>query len=105
MSHENTDKLLEDVRQVIHDAEELLRATAGQAGEHITKVRTKAEAALRCAKEQLASMGASAGANVRQAAEHTDTYVRSNPWLAVGAGALAGLLAGLLIGRRRGGSQ
>ena len=104
MSHTRTDKLLDDVRQVIHDAEELLRATAGQAGEHISQARSKAEHSLRCAKEQLTSIGASAGANVRQAVEHTDTYVRGNPWMAVGAGALAGLLAGLLIGRRRSGS-
>ncbi|HXC57950.1 MAG TPA: DUF883 family protein [Steroidobacteraceae bacterium] len=105
MSHANTDKLLDDVKQVIHDAEELLKATAGQAGEHISQARSKAENSLRCAKEQLASISASAGANVRQAAEHTDAYVRGNPWVAVGAGALAGLLAGLLVGRRRGGSQ
>jgi ElaB/YqjD/DUF883 family membrane-anchored ribosome-binding protein len=104
MSNANTNRLCDDVRQVIHDAEELLRVTAGQAGEHISQARHQAEDSLRRAKEQLASMGAAVGASAREAAEKTDGYVRSNPWVAVGAGALVGLLAGLLIGRRRGGS-
>jgi ElaB/YqjD/DUF883 family membrane-anchored ribosome-binding protein len=103
MSHPNTDKLLDDLKQVIHDAEELLRATAGQAGEHISKARERAEASLRTAKEQLAMAGGTAADTARCAAGHTDAYVRTNPWIAVGVGALAGLLTGLVIGRRRGG--
>lgn len=105
MSAATTDNLLDDLKQVIHDAEELLKATAGQAGEHIAQARTCAEASLRKAKAQLAAMTGEATASVRNAAEHTSSYVHSNPWMAIGAGALAGLLAGLLIGRRHGGRQ
>lgn len=101
MSQPSTEKLLDDLRQVVHDAEELLRATAGQAGEHISKVRERAEHSLRTAKEQLSAIGATATDAARRATERTDAYVRTNPWIAVGVGALAGLLTGLVIGRRR----
>ena len=103
MSQPNTEKLLDDLRQVIHDAEELLRATAGQAGEQISKVRERAEASLRTAKEQLSTIGDTAADAARCASERTDAYVRTNPWIAVGVGALAGLVAGMVIGRRRSG--
>lgn len=102
MSQPDTEKLLDDLRQVIHDAEELLQATAGQAGEHISQARERADASLRSAKERLSAIGGTAANTARRAAEHTGAYVRTNPWVAVGVGALAGLLAGLVIGRRRG---
>src|SRR5690606_28599468 len=50
MSQVNTDKLIEDLRQVVRDAEDLLRATAGQAGEKIAEARARAEESLRIAK-------------------------------------------------------
>lgn len=102
MSAATTEQLLEDLKQVIHDAEELLRATAGQAGEHIAQARASAEASLLKAKTQLSAMAHTATGAARNAAEHTDRYVHSNPWPAIGAGVVAGLLAGLLIGRRGG---
>ena len=38
----SADKLMEDLRLVVTDAEELLRATAGQAGEKIAVARERA---------------------------------------------------------------
>ena len=35
----NTEKLVQDLKAVIVDAEELLRATASQAGEHVAAAR------------------------------------------------------------------
>jgi ElaB/YqjD/DUF883 family membrane-anchored ribosome-binding protein len=105
MSELNTDKLLEDLRAVIRDAEELLRATAGQAGEHVAQARARAEASLQSARALLATLCDSASARARGAARSADAYVQGNPWIAVGAGAAAGLLLGLLLGHRSGRSQ
>jgi ElaB/YqjD/DUF883 family membrane-anchored ribosome-binding protein len=102
MSQVNTDQLLADLKQVVHDSEELLKATAGQAGEHIAQVRAKAEASLRTARAQLSALGGDASARAREAAGQADAYVRANPWLAVGAGAALGLVIGLLLSSRRG---
>jgi ElaB/YqjD/DUF883 family membrane-anchored ribosome-binding protein len=102
MSETNTERLLEDLHTVIHDAEELLRTTAGQAGEHIAQARAKAEASLQSARSLLAALGDSAAARARNAARSADSYVRGNPWVAVGTGAAVGLLLGLLLARRPG---
>ncbi len=109
MSQVTTDKLLEDFRLVVHDAEELLKATAGQAGEKVAQARARAEASLQSAKAQFAAMGNGAAAHAREAAQEAadraNTYVRSNPWASIGIGAAAGLLVGLLLGRRHGGGS
>lgn len=106
MSEVSTDKLLEDLRLVIHDAEELLKATAGQAGEHIAQARARAEASLRAAREKLAAaMDSGIGTRARDAAGRADACVHGNPWLAIGAGAAVGLVIGLLVGNRRSGDS
>jgi ElaB/YqjD/DUF883 family membrane-anchored ribosome-binding protein len=105
MSHVTTERLVEDLRQVVHDAEELLKATAGQAGENIARVRAKAEASLHSARARLVELGTSGVERVRDTAGQANAYVHDNPWVAVGAGAVAGLLVGLLMGRRHDGKS
>ncbi len=105
MSQVTTETLVEDLKQVIHDAEELLKATAGQAGENIARVRAKAEASLHSARERLAELGGSGAERVREKAGQANAYVHDNPWIAVGAGAVVGLLVGLLVGRGNNGKS
>jgi ElaB/YqjD/DUF883 family membrane-anchored ribosome-binding protein len=102
MTQVDTDKLLEDLRAVIRDAEELLRATAGQAGEHIAQARTKAEASLHSAKSMLHAMGGAADARARDAARAVNSGVRDNPWMVMGASAAVGFFIGMMLGRRPG---
>ncbi|MDP2785499.1 MAG: DUF883 family protein [Sulfurimicrobium sp.] len=94
------EKLVSDLRVVIGDAEELLRATANQAGEKIAEIRVKAEENLRNAKIRLARAEEAMLERTKAAARATDDYVRANPWRAVGIAAGAGFIVGLLVGRR-----
>jgi len=94
------DKLVQDLRIVISDAEDLLRATASQAGEKAAAAREKIQDSLHRAKVKLAEAEDIMIDNARQAARATDEYVHDNPWRAVGIAAGVGLLIGLLIGRR-----
>jgi len=94
------DKLVQDLRIVISDAEDLLRATASQAGEKAAAAREKIQDSLHRAKIKLAEAEDIMIDNARQAARATDEYVHDNPWEAVGIAACVGLLVGLLIGRR-----
>jgi len=96
----NRDKLMQDVKVVISDAEELLRATAAQAGEKVSAAREKVQDSLHRAKVKLAEAEDVLIDKGRQAARVTDEYVHDNPWKAVGIAAGIGLLIGLLIGRR-----
>jgi ElaB/YqjD/DUF883 family membrane-anchored ribosome-binding protein len=101
--HENdvsAEKLAADLRRVISDAEALLRATAGKAGETATAARAKMQETLDSAKLRLGPLGEEAAEQARAAAHATDDYVRKNPWQAVGVAVLAGIALGLLISRR-----
>lgn len=99
------DKLVRDMRAVVSDAEDLLRATAGQAGDKVVAARERIQANLTTAKEQLAAVQDDVIARTRQAADATDQYVHENPWRAAGiAAGIAGgvgLLVGMLISRGR----
>ena len=93
-------KLMEDLRAVVADAEELLKATADQTGERIAAVRGKAEESLKAAKARLDEQEAAVMAKTKAAAKATEDYVRANPWQAVGIAAAAGLVLGILATRR-----
>jgi ElaB/YqjD/DUF883 family membrane-anchored ribosome-binding protein len=83
------DKLMQDLRAVVTDAEQLLKATAGQSEEEIAKLRARAEESLRAAQESL-----------KQAGSELDEQVRRHPWAAAGIAAGLGVLLGLLISRK-----
>lgn len=95
------EKLMQDLRVVVADAEELLRVTANQAGEKASVVRERIQENLAAAKERLAAAQESIVATTKQAAKVTDEYVHENPWKAIGIAAGAGLLIGMLISRGR----
>lgn len=96
----NRDKFVQDMRVVISDAEELLRATATQAGEKIGLARERIQESLQQAKVKLAETEAIVRERAQQAARDGEEYVRDNPWRAIGIAAGIGLLLGLVLSRR-----
>ena len=87
------DKLAADLRLVIADAEALLRATIGEAGE---AGRAKVREGLEAAKLRLGPLADETAEQARAA----DRYLREHPWNAVGIAVLVGIAVGLLINRR-----
>ena len=96
----SADQLIEDLHTVIRDAEGLLKATAAQTGDKIAEVRSRAEESVRQAKARLENVEDEALKHAQALAEDADTYVRGNPWQAVGIAGVIGLVLGLLISRR-----
>ena len=96
----STDKLVEDLKVVMRDAEALIRATSAQTGEKIQEVRARAEESLRQAQTRLTALEDEALQRARQVADATEEYVRENPWQSLGIAAGVGLLVGLLLSRR-----
>lgn len=94
------DKLMADLKLVIADTEELLRVTAGQAGEQAKEMRGRMQTRIDQAKASLHQMQEASLAKAKAAGHAADEYVHDNPWKAIGAAAGVGLIAGLLIGRR-----
>lgn len=97
---EQTEKLMADLRLLVGDAEKLLDATAGQASEATSEVRTRIQATLAQARSSLGQLQESAVARAKAASKATDEYVHENPWKSIGVAAGIGLLVGVVIGRR-----
>jgi len=100
MERVTTADLMDDLRKVVHDTEALLRATEGQIGEKADDARRRVQAALDTARVRLKTMQDSAVDVGEEAVRATETYVRENPWQAVGMAAGLGLVIGLLLSRR-----
>jgi ElaB/YqjD/DUF883 family membrane-anchored ribosome-binding protein len=93
-------KLLEDLKAVVTDAEELLKATASQTGEQITAARGKTEESLKAAKVRIAAEEVAVLEKTKAAAKTAEDYVRANPWQAMGITAAVGFILGILVVRR-----
>lgn len=96
----NKEKLIADMKVVVADAEELLRATANQAGDKVSELRGRIQDHLVTARASLADAQAAMVDKAKEVGRATDDYVQDNPWRSVGIAAGVGLLVGLLIGRR-----
>ena len=92
----NKDKLVADLKAVARDTQELLRATADQAGEKATEVRERLNAVLNSANTACQRLEARATASV----ESSDKLVRDHPYESIGVAFGVGVLLGLLLGRR-----
>jgi ElaB/YqjD/DUF883 family membrane-anchored ribosome-binding protein len=99
-SVESQEKLVSDIKSVISDAEEMLSATADQAGEKVATLRARIQARLHDAKVRLGEAEAVLVAKTKAAARATDAYVHESPWTSIGVAAGLGLLLGLAITRR-----
>ena len=93
----NRERLVSDLKTLVNDAEELLKATANQAGEKIALARQKIEQSLVEGKKAVADAEITLVKKSKECAEIADDYVRENPWGAVGIAAAVGLAVGLLI--------
>jgi len=89
-----------DLRAVLSDMDDYLRATASQTGEKIGVIRERLQEHMQTAKARLADTQEYVVDKTKEAARATDDYVHDHPWRAVGIGALAGLVVGMLISRR-----
>lgn len=97
-----TDKLTADLRVLAADMEQLLRATAGETGQHVTQVRAKAEESLKAIKARAADLQHAALAKTRAVGRATDDYVHANPWQVLAIGAAVGLALGFVFSRGAG---
>jgi ElaB/YqjD/DUF883 family membrane-anchored ribosome-binding protein len=89
------DKLVEDVKVLTKDVQDLLKATASVVGEKAAEARVKVEESLKVAQDKLATVQETVKARGKEAVAATDEYVHENPWNAVGIAAGVGFLLGL----------
>jgi ElaB/YqjD/DUF883 family membrane-anchored ribosome-binding protein len=95
-----SEKLVTDVKVLVNDTEELVKATAAQAGDKIVEIRNRAQDAVNNLKPRLKTLETEFVNKAKSSTAATDAYIKENPWTAIGISAGVGLVIGLLIGRR-----
>jgi ElaB/YqjD/DUF883 family membrane-anchored ribosome-binding protein len=101
MSTENSyasstrEKLVEDLKVLSKDVQELVKATASVVGEKAADARVRVEESLKVAQDKLSDARETAVAKGQEAFSATDGYVRDNPWNAVGIAAGIGFILGI----------
>ncbi len=92
----NVEKIMTDLKTLSRDAEALMQATAGQAGEKAGELRARLSAALDSAKATCRRVEEKAIAGAKVA----DKTIREHPYESIGVAFGIGLLIGVLVGRR-----
>jgi ElaB/YqjD/DUF883 family membrane-anchored ribosome-binding protein len=90
------DKLIDDLKLVLRDAEALFRATAGDLNEKTKEARVRLKEAMEKAKVSLHGLEDKA----LEGARATDKVIREHPYQSLGIAFGVGLLLGVLVNRR-----
>lgn len=93
---ESTDQLIHDLKTVVDDGEELLRAAAQDLSDRSLAAREKLAAALEVAKDTSRRLEERATAGVAATRE----VIREHPYRALGVAFGVGMLLGFLMNRR-----
>jgi len=97
-SHSETprERIKDDLRTLVQDAEDLVKATAGDMSEKAKEARSRLREALEKAKITCHSLEEKTVATAKAA----DKVIRDHPYESLGVAFGVGLLIGVLIGRK-----
>lgn len=91
-----TQKLMRELKTVVHQAEEILKSGASDLSEAGQDARSKLNHALEAAKTTYHDLQERAIAGAKK----TDTLIRDNPYQSIGLAFGVGLLVGVLVARK-----
>ena len=94
------DRLVSDMKLVMSDVDELLRATAAQANGELDVLQSRTRERLHAARQALSDFEQQAVDKVKAATRAGDQYVHEHPWTSIGIAAGVGALVALLTARR-----
>jgi ElaB/YqjD/DUF883 family membrane-anchored ribosome-binding protein len=94
------DSVGRDVKNVVNEAQELLKTVQAEGSNRIDEVKTKMAAQYEVARAKLGDLQSTVTDGAKVAVDETDAYVRANPWTAVAIAAGVGAVIGFLCTRR-----
>lgn len=94
------ERVVADLKALVRDSEDLLKATAGDVSEKAKEARQRVNAALDRAKSTCETLQEQTMATARDAAKEADAVVRQHPYESIGIAFGIGVLLGALIGRK-----
>lgn len=93
-------KMAGDIKTVIADGEDLLKAAANVSGAGLAAAREKFDEQLGNARARLVDAAQPAIDKAKNTAAAANGYVRGHPWTVIGVALAVGALVGLLIRKR-----
>jgi ElaB/YqjD/DUF883 family membrane-anchored ribosome-binding protein len=99
-TREARERLMEDVKTLARDAEELLKATANDMSDKAKEARSKLAAAVERAKASCENLGVNGLEQAKVAAKRTDEAIRTHPYESLGVAFVVGLLFGAVLRRK-----
>jgi len=92
---QTTEDTTQDLKELLHEAEQALSDTTGEAGEKFVELRERLRAAVKKSGFSFSNIRSETVRRAKQA----DTLIRDNPYYAVGVAAGVGALIGILVSR------
>ena len=93
-------RVMADLKSLVRDSEDLLKATAGDVSEKAKEARARISSALERAKETCEQLQQQTAASARAAAKRADEVIRTHPYESIGVAFGVGLLIGVLVTRK-----
>ena len=94
------ERVVADLRSLVHDSEDLLKATAHDVSDKAKEARSRVAAALERARTTCDDLQDQTAATARAAAKKADTVIREHPYESLGIAFGVGLLLGVLATRK-----
>jgi ElaB/YqjD/DUF883 family membrane-anchored ribosome-binding protein len=97
---EQQDQLVNDLRAVMRDAQQLLDSGVSSCSAQATQARQRLESALHDVRQSWAECKPNARQRLSQWQHVSDEYVHQHPWTTMGVAIGMGVAMGWLLGRR-----
>jgi ElaB/YqjD/DUF883 family membrane-anchored ribosome-binding protein len=94
------ERVLEDMRTLVRDAEDLLRATTDDMSDKAKEARSRVAAALENAKASCIELQEQGLESAQEAVKRADEAIRANPYQSIGVAFGIGLLVAGLLRRK-----
>jgi len=91
---------MEDLKQVINDAEQLTKETAGDLNGRAKEVRDQLAVRIKDARGQLEQLESTLRTKAVEGAKETDKVIREHPYETLGVAFGLGLLVGVILNRK-----
>jgi ElaB/YqjD/DUF883 family membrane-anchored ribosome-binding protein len=96
----DSERFFSDLKRFVSDTESLLRDARTLSGEGAVAARAEFERRLAQARDGFDTYRNAAMDRAHVAMDRTETYVRDEPWKAIGIAALVGAVVGVMLARR-----
>ncbi|QSR87943.1 DUF883 family protein [Methylacidiphilum caldifontis] len=94
------EKLINDIKAVLHDADVLVKSTAGDIGEKTKDAIDRLNSKLNSLRDYLSNSEDWLVDKTKERVKSTDEIIRKNPYQSIGISLLVGIAIGIILGRK-----